>query len=644
MFYAMKAFFENYHIFVFFLFQTNKIPKKKFTHTYFHEIDFCGASRQVALQLQLTLCFCDRLRQPCNILEIFFTVVFTLEMALKIVGNGLAKYLKNGWCLLDFLIVVTSWAALAILWSATEDVAVLGALKALRALRAFRPLRTVGRLGGMKVVMDSLIESIPSIANVFLVFCFFWIVFAIVGVNLFGGKFGYCTNFDGVRVETTEIWDRAECRRRNSSGYTWQVQSVKISQNQFLDFSFVRKFLKRPESHENCDNVIFSLIALFQIATFEGWMEVIAYAQDSNSTAKYQQPSFGANSVAAYVFSYLFIIIGSFFFLNLIVGVIIESFQAQSKEAKMSKLEVIMTDDQRKFVKAIKALFTAKPKKICPRPNPNLGAPFKLRAYAWDVVMNSTFEMIVFITIIMNMFLLAAESYGLDDNMKDILFKLDIVFTTMFCIEACLKIFALRIHYFMDTFNNFDFIICVASVIGLVIEVAAAAAFSPSLIRIVRIFRVFRILRAVRAARGIRRLMITLVVSLPALTNIMILIVVFLIIFSVLGMTAFMDRPLAGALNDVVNFKTFPTSFVLLLRLMTAAGWNDVFDGLLENNMCTTTFSDPDLTTEGCMDYFITRGSISAEIAEIESLQSQQGNLCNLRKNLSNLCKISAES
>ena len=40
----------------------------------------------------------------------------------------------------------------------------------------------------------------------------------------------------------------------------------------------------------------------------------------------------------------------------------------------------------------------------------------------------------------------------------------------------------------------------------------------------------------------------------------------------------------------------------------------------------------------------MTRGSISAEIAEIESLQSQQGNLCNLRKNLSNLCKISAAS
>ena len=104
---------------------------------------------------------------------------------------------------------------------------------------------------------------------------------------------------------------------------------------------------------------------------------------------------------------------------------------------------------------------------------------------------------------------------------------------------------------------------------------------SAGLVRIVRVFRVFRILRAVRAARGIRRLMITLIISLPALGNIGILILVFIIIYAVLGMTFFMDRPLEGALNDVVNFQTFPNAAVLLMRLMTGAGWNDVYDSLL---------------------------------------------------------------
>ena len=142
-------------------------------------------------------------------------------------------------------------------------------------------------------------------------------------------------------------------------------------------------------------------------------------------------------------------------------------------------------------------------------------------------------------------------------------------------------------YYFIDPFNVFDFLICIISVIGIGLELAQKINLSANLVRIVRVFRVFRILRAVRAARGIRRLMITLIVSLPALGNIAILICVFIIIYAILGMQFFMNIPLEGMLNDVVNFRTFPTSAILLLRLMTGAGWNDVFDSLLIDNQCT---------------------------------------------------------
>ena len=141
-------------------------------------------------------------------------------------------------------------------------------------------------------------------------------------------------------------------------------------------------------------------------------------------------------------------------------------------------------------------------------------------------------------------------------------------------------------YYFIDPFNVFDFLICLISLVGIGLELADKIMVSANLVRIVRVFRVFRILRAVRAARGIRRLMITLIVSLPALGNIAILICVFIIIYAILGMQFFMDMPLVGSLNDVVNFQTFPTSAIILLRLMTGAGWNDVFDSLLEGNEC----------------------------------------------------------
>ena len=52
-------------------------------------------------------------------------------------------------------------------------------------------------------------------------------------------------------------------------------------------------------------------------------------------------------------------------------------------------------------------------------------------------------------------------------------------------------------------------------------------------------------------------------------------------------MNSFMNVKLTGALNDQVNFKTFGSSMLLLFRLVTSAGWNDVLDPLMNTRDCT---------------------------------------------------------
>lgn len=46
----------------------------------------------------------------------------------------------------------------------------------------------------LQVVVNALIGAIPSIFNVLLVCLIFWLIFSIMGVNLFAGKFYYCFN------------------------------------------------------------------------------------------------------------------------------------------------------------------------------------------------------------------------------------------------------------------------------------------------------------------------------------------------------------------------------------------------------------------------------------------------------------------
>lgn len=62
----------------------------------------------------------------------------------------------------------------------------LSSLKALRTLRALRPLRVASRLAGMKVVVNSLFASLPALGNVLLVCLLFYLIFAIMAVDLLG--------------------------------------------------------------------------------------------------------------------------------------------------------------------------------------------------------------------------------------------------------------------------------------------------------------------------------------------------------------------------------------------------------------------------------------------------------------------------
>ena len=56
-------------------------------------------------------------------------------------------------------------------------------------------------ISGMKVVVNALIGATPSIVNVLLVCLIFWLIFAIIGVNFFMGRYFKCES-----VETGETF------------------------------------------------------------------------------------------------------------------------------------------------------------------------------------------------------------------------------------------------------------------------------------------------------------------------------------------------------------------------------------------------------------------------------------------------------
>ncbi|XP_026168712.1 sodium channel protein type 4 subunit alpha B-like [Mastacembelus armatus] len=493
-----------------------------------------------------------------------FSYIFVLEMFLKWIAYGFKKYFTNYWCWLDFLIVDVSLISLVANSLGYSDFA---AIKSLRTLRALRPLRALSRFEGMRVVVNALIGAIPSIMNVLLVCLIFWLIFSIMGVNLFAGKFGKCVNRTGFIHSVSVVNNKSECLAMNDTQFYWT--KVKV----------------------NFDNVGLGYLSLLQVATFKGWMEIMHAAVDSRGVE--EQPIREIN-LYMYLYFVVFIIFGSFFTLNLFIGVIIDNFNQQKR--KMRGQDIFMTEEQKKYYNAMKKLGSKKPQKPIPRPA-NI-----LQAFFFDLVSKQAFDIMIMMLIIVNMVTMMVETDEQSQRMESVLNKINLVFIVIFTTECLIKIFALRCYFFTVAWNIFDFVVIILSIVGIVLaDIIEKYFVSPTLFRVIRLARIGRVLRLIRAAKGIRTLLFALMMSMPALFNIGLLLFLVMFIYAIFGMANFAYVKKQDGIDDMFNFETFGNSMICLFQISTSAGWDNLLSPIMSSSPdeCDVNFVNTGTNTRG---------------------------------------------
>uniref|UniRef100_A0A4W4GPC2 Sodium channel protein n=1 Tax=Electrophorus electricus TaxID=8005 RepID=A0A4W4GPC2_ELEEL len=456
-----------------------------------------------------------------------FTYVFILEMLLKWLAYGFAKYFTNAWCWLDFIIVDVSLISLGAYALGFQE---LGAIKSLRTLRALRPLRALSRFEGMRVVVNALLGAIPSIMNVLLVCLIFWLIFSIMGVNLLAGKFYECLNVTtGLRINHTKVENMTQCLQLANNTAHWK--NLKI----------------------NFDNVGAGYLALLQVVD--------------------EQPIY-ENNVYMYLYFVCFIIFGSFFTLNLFIGVIIDNFNQQKR--KISRLDIFLTEEQKKYYNAMKKLGSKKPQKPIPRP------ANKFQGRIFDLVTNQVFDIIIMILICLNMIAMMVETDSQTEQVTKTLEWINLVFIVLFTTECVLKMISLRQYFFTVGWNIFDFVVVILSIVGYcVFRVINSYFLSPTLLRVIRLARIGRILRLIKGAKGIRTLLFALIMSLPALFNIGLLLFLVMFIYAIFGMSNFAYVKKDAGIDDMFNFETFGNSMICLFQITTSAGWDTLLSPML---------------------------------------------------------------
>ncbi|CAF3697645.1 unnamed protein product [Rotaria sordida] len=500
-------------------------------------------------------------RQFLNYSNYLFTAIFTVEMMIKVIANGLIfgpnTYLHTSWNIMDGFLVIISVVDLITMnrgsiTSPTESDTtshILSMLRVFRLLRTLRALTVIHRAPGLKLVVQTLLSSLRPICYIVIICCIFFIIFGILGVQLFKGKFYYCEGPFAHKVRT-----RQQCEAM--SDHRWKNQQY------------------------NFDNLGRALLTLFILALKDGWVQIMYNGIDAVDVE--MQPIKNYSETKS-IYFISFILIVSFFLLNMFIGVIIKSFhdcraqqeleeQARNRAKRAKKIE-----RQQRLLREL---------------------PYHARFPLWrkclhDAYISKYFDLIIAAIIILNVVTMSLEYYSMPSDLDKFLEYCNYAFTVVFLLEFIWKIVAIGpSHYFKDKWNQLDLFIILLSIAGIVMDKMLSRhilPINPILIRVTRIFRIARVLKLLKIATGVRALLDTVVHSFPQIGNLGLLFFLFFFIFATLGVELFgklecsEEQPCSG-LNKHAHFKNFSMALLTLFRVATGDNWISILKDTLRQD------------------------------------------------------------
>ncbi|XP_028848761.1 voltage-dependent L-type calcium channel subunit alpha-1D isoform X7 [Denticeps clupeoides] len=577
--------------------------------------------------------------------EYAFLIIFTIETFLKIIAYGLVmhqnSYVRNGWNMLDFIIVIVGLFSVVLeLITKEGDASGPGGgkpggfdVKALRAFRVLRPLRLVSGVPSLQVVLNSIIKAMVPLLHIALLVLFVIIIYAVIGLELFIGKMHatcYQTKTGALAEE-----EPAPCAL-SGHGRHCPLNNTVCKEG----------WIGPNNGITNFDNFLFAMLTVFQCITMEGWTDVLYWMNDAMG---FELP---------WVYFVSLVIFGSFFVLNLVLGVLSGEFSKEREKAKArgdfqklrekqqleedlkgyldwitqaedidpeneeegeqegkrnrvtladltqkkrgkfswfsqstethvsmptSETESVNTDNAngqdgkahccgpicQKITKSKFSRHWRRWNRLCRR---------KCRA----AVKSTSFYWLVILLVFLNTLTISSEHYNQPDWLTEVQEVANKVLLALFTCEMLVKMYSLGLQaYFVSLFNRFDcFVVCGGIVETILVELEIMSSLGISVFRCVRLLRIFKV---TRHWASLSNLVASLLNSMKSIASLLLLLFLFIIIFSLLGMQLF-----GGKFNfdetqtKRSTFDNFPQALLTVFQILTGEDWNTVmYDGIM---------------------------------------------------------------
>ncbi|KAA0711746.1 Dihydropyridine-sensitive L-type skeletal muscle calcium channel subunit alpha-1 [Triplophysa tibetana] len=534
-------------------------------------------------------------------LEYIFLIIFTTECFLKIVAYGLLfhadAYLRNCWNILDFVIVTMGLFTIVVdfinnISGVEAPVEQKGGfdMKALRAFRVLRPLRLVSGVPSLQVVMSSILKSMLPLFHISLLVFFMVTIYAIIGLELFKCKMHKTCYYAGTDIIATVENEKASPCAQAGNGRRCTLNGTECLGGWPGPNNGITHF----------DNLGFSMLTVYQCITTQGWTDVLYWVNDAIGM---EWP---------WLYFVTLILLGSFFILNLVLGVLCGEFtkerEKSSRSGEYQKLREtqqldedlkgymewitqaeVMDNDQEG--QGLLPLDGAETESLYELDILNKLMYYVRHARRWNRffrrkccvwVKSRLFYWLVILLVFFNTLAIATEHHQQSQSLTNFQDNTNKVLLSLFAVEMFLKMYAMGLpSYFISLFNRFDCFVVSVGVLELIL--VRMDIMSIMGISILRCIRLLRLIKVTRHWTTLSNLVASLLNSVRSIASLLLLLFLFIVIFALLGMQVF-----GGKFNfpdDQVrrsNFDDFPQALITVFQILTGEDWNSVmYDGIM---------------------------------------------------------------
>ncbi|EDW29901.1 GL15847 [Drosophila persimilis] len=446
------------------------------------------------------------LAQKLEKTEAYFLCIFCVEASLKILALGLVlhkhSYLRNIWNIMDFFVVVTGFMTQYPQIGPEVD------LRTLRAIRVLRPLKLVSGIPSLQVVLKSIIKAMAPLLQIGLLVLFAIVIFAIIGLEFYSGALHKtCYSLEDPNKLVKEGESETPCNTDNS---TEKAGGSFVCNN--TTSMCLEKWDGPNSGITSFDNIGFAMLTVFQCITMEGWTSILYWTRRIDHIIDIFVP---------------LIVIGSFFMLNLVLGVLSGEFsnernrverrmefqkcrfRAMFQTAMVSYLdwitqaeEVILaeertTEEEKMHIMEARRRNAAKRKKLKSlgkskstdteeeeaeedygddgylktRSKPQGSctgfwrAEKRFRFWIRHTVKTQWFYWFVIVLVFLNTVCVAVEHYGQPSFLTEFLYYAEFIFLGLFMSEMFIKMYALGPRIYCESsFNRLDCVVISGSI------------------------------------------------------------------------------------------------------------------------------------------------------------------------------------